>query len=199
MKEGRYMDKYQDRYLAHQKRKAELLKSSYGTPDFQTYSKEEQDTFFTVVKNRCSQRSFVSEEIDISNILYAIDRSPNSCDRKGVYPVVVSERKDKEILSGLLVGGVGWMHRADKIILLIADMDCYKNPAEKGFMPYLDAGALLTSAYLAAEVSNYGCCFVNPNIRDENKEFFMSRFGLKDNEILCGALAIGKYELKHTR
>jgi nitroreductase len=193
------MDQYQERYLAHQARKAEILKSTYGTPDFKTYSIDEQNDFFKIVENRCSQRAFISEETDIGNVLYAMNHSPNSCDRKGVYPVVVSERKDKEILSGLLVGGVGWIHRADKIILLIADMECYKNPAEQSFMPYLDAGAMLTSAYLAAEVSNLGCCFVNPNIRDENKVFFMSRFGLKDNEILCGALAIGKYELKHRR
>jgi nitroreductase len=195
--ENKETDIYQERYLKHQKRKAESLTSIYGKKDFKKYSKKEQDTFFEVLKNRCSQRSFTNEQIDETPILEAIKTAPSSCDRKGILVKVVSERNDKDLLSGLLVGGTGWIYRADKILLLIADMDCYKNPAERSNMPYLDAGVLIQTAYLTCEVMNYGCCFVNPNIREENKEFFNNRFGIKENQIFCGIVAIGKYNFKH--
>jgi hypothetical protein len=45
---------------------------------------------------------------------------------------------------------------------------------------------------------NLGCCFVNPNIRPENQEFFKQRFDIKNSQLFCGALAIGQYDLKHT-
>ena len=77
-------------------------------------------------------------------------------------------------------------------------MDCYKNPAERDFMPYLDAGVIIQTAYLTCEALNYGVCFVNPNIRPENQEFFKQRFGIKENQLFCGALALGKYDKKHT-
>jgi len=190
-------DPYQERYLAHQERKKEILESNYGSEDFKIYSKKEQEVIKSVIENRCSQRAFNKEEIDLDTIMWAIEKAPSSCDRKGVQAVPISERDDKDVLSGLLVGGVGWIQRANTILLLKADMDCYKSPAEKDFMPYLDAGVLIQTTYLTCEVMNTGCCFVNPNIRENNKEFFAERFGFRENELFCGALVIGKFNKKH--
>lgn len=189
-------DIYQERYLTHQLRKKELLANeSFGSYNFKIYNTEEQKSFFEVLRNRCSQRNFSEEPIDLNPILETIDLSPSSCGRKGI---LVRRVENKELLSGLLVGGVGWIQRAKEVLFLVADMDCYKNPVERDFMPYLDAGVIVQTAYLTCEVMNYGCCFVNPNIRPENKEFFKKSFDIKDNELFCGALAIGKYRLKHT-
>ena len=191
------MDIFQNRYLEHQQRKYNILSSNFGTEDFKKYNKVEKDTFFNILKNRCSQRTFNGEPIDIEPILEAIKTSPSSCGRQGLSVVLIEERDKKDLLSGLLVGGIGWINKADKILLLVADMDCYKNPAEKDFMPYLDAGVIIQTAYLSCEVLNYGCCFVNPNVRSENKEFFKQRFNIKENQLFCGAIIIGKYNKKH--
>lgn len=129
----------------------------------------------------------------MDELMKLADTAPSSCDRKGVKIEVIENRHDKEILSGLLVGGVGWIHRANKILLLFANLEAYKAPGEKTFMPYLDAGFQGMTVYMAAEALGLGCCFVNPNIRQENKRFFQTRFGGKD-KLFCGALAIGKYE-----
>lgn len=190
-------DIYQERYLAHQERKKQILASTFGTQDFKVYTKREKEAFFEVLKNRSSQRAFNREEIDLETIMWAIDQSPSSCDRKGVGVVPIQERDKKDLLSGLLVGGVGWVNRAHTVLLLVANMDAYKSPAEKDFMPYLDAGVVIQTTYLACEAMNYGCCFVNPNVRPENQEFFRERFELGENELFCGALAIGKYDKKH--
>ncbi len=180
-------DIYQERYMAHQKRKAESL---MGKPcKRSTYDKKQQKLFFEILKNRSSQRVFNNEPIDINPVLEALETAPSSCDRKAVSWRVIKERKDKEILSGLLVGGVGWIHRGT-IILLVADMTAYKSPAERDNMPYLDAGVLIQTAYLTAEAMNLGVCCVNPHIREENRKFFRDRF-LKDNELFCGAIILG--------
>lgn len=182
-------DIYQTRYLAHQKRKKDALTVTSGRKPV----KHDVKKIMTLFKSRRSQRVFNSEPITDEEIKYiedAMTTSPSSCGRGAVSMEVVSDRQDKEILSGLLVGGVGWVNRADKIILLWADMLAYKNPAEVAFMPYLDAGVYIMAGYLASEALNIGCCYVNPNIRDKNKQFFSERFG---NKLFCGALILGKY------
>jgi len=192
-------DGYQKRYLSHQKRKINSLLSNYGTTEFRRYNKNEQNVFFEILKTRSSQRCFNDEEVGMEPILKAIELSPSSCDRKGVLIKVLESREQKEILSGLLVGGVGWIYRANKILLLLANMNCYKNPIEQYNMPYLDAGVIIQTVYLTCESLNYGCCYVNPNIRQENIEFFKNSFSLSDNILFCGALAIGKYDKKHKK
>lgn len=167
-------DKYQQRYEAHQKKKRELL---------------------DLLNSRSSQRIFNGKEVEdwkVECLLEYMAKVPSSCGRQAVYGVVISDRTQKELLGALLVGGVGWIHRANKIILLFAAVQAYK---EQLFaMPYLDAGAVLATAYLTCEEIGIGCCFVNPNIREENKQIFYEKF--KNKDFFCGALAIGYYDKK---
>lgn len=190
------MDIYQKRYLEHQARKAKSLTSDYGVK-VKPHKRKETESFFKILESRSSQRVFNREELtaeELYHILKAIDLSPSSCSRKGVGVKIITERDDKDLLSGLLVGGVGWMNRGQVILLLEADMLAYKNPAERDTMPYLDAGVIIQTAYLSAEALNIGCCYVNPNVREKNQEFFKERFGI---EMFLGAIVLGKYDLKH--
>lgn len=190
-------DIFQARYEAHQKRKAEMFTSKYGTDKWHKYSKKEQETFDKVIKNRCSQRTFNREPVNINEILDLAKHRPSSCDRKAITMKVITSRDEKDLLSGLLVGGVGWCHRADKIILLLAENIAYKAGNEIEFMPYLDAGVLVQNVYLICESRNVGCCYINPNIRKENKELFIQRFQDTRNQTFCGALALGHFDLKN--
>ena len=164
------MDKFQKRYKHHQEKKKAMLSK--------------------VLTDRHSTRVFKEGEVDIKPILKMIEAAPSSCNRKAIEYSVIQERLDKELLNGLLVGGVGWIHRADKIVLLFANKLAYKAEGEINFMPYLDAGVIVQTAYLACEVNNIGCCYVNPNIRKENREFFNKRFNPQNN-IFCGAIIMG--------
>jgi len=171
-------DIHQKRYSKHQaKKKGQLIE---------------------ILQSRVSQRIFNNEPItgaEIMNITKAMAEVPNSCSRQSVYATVISDRIQKELLGGLLVGGVGWINRADKILLLFANGDAYKAPGEIKFMPYLDAGAVLMACYLICEDMNIGVCFANPNIRKQYKKYFTENFN-KGELIFCGALAIGKYDKK---
>lgn len=166
-------DKYQERYLAHQQRKKQVL--------------------MDIMEERHSNRRFSDKEVEqelIEELLSTKELAPSSCDRQAILPVVVKDRDAKSLLGGLLVGGVGWIHRAPTIILLFADLVAYKAGDEYKYMPYLDAGCVIQQFYLAATSMGLHCAYSNPNIREDNKKFFMERFG--DNNLLfCGAFAIG--------
>lgn len=171
-------DIYQNRYKNHQeKKKVQMIE---------------------IMKSRVSQRNYNGKEVEyaiIEQILKDAAMCPSSCNRQAVHCSIISDREDKEILGGLLVGGVGWVHRADKIILLFAGKEAYKAHGEIDFMPYLDAGVALYAIQLLGEEQGIGMAYVNPNIRERNKEYFNTLFN-KENDIYCGAIACGYYDKK---
>lgn len=165
------MDKYQERYLEHQKcKKGQLLK---------------------LLEKRHSDRIFTDKEIDgetLSKITENANFAPSSCNRRGVTIKIVSYRENKELLGGILVGGVGWIHRADRVFLLLGHGECYKEGLP--YMPYLDAGFLAYNVWLSCTELGIGCCYINPNVR-EQFQYILEKEFLDNNEIFCGALAVG--------
>lgn len=164
-------DVYQIRYLEHQARKAEVLRD---------------------LMQRChSDRVFAPDAVDgavLSRVVDAASTAPSSCNRQAVKVLEVRARDDKARLGGILVGGVGWIHRAPVVLLLHADPAAYKAPGEIDFMPYLDVGFVADRILLAAEAEGLKHCFVNPSIRQPDIEHFQKTFGI---ELLGGAVALG--------
>lgn len=165
------MDKHQTRYAAHQERKRDVL--------------------MKIIEERHSERRFSGDVVGggLEDVLRAADRAPSSCDRRGVEYRLVNDRDGKALLGGLLVGGVGWIHRAPLVVLFFANPDAYKAPREIEWNPYLDTGVMAGQMQLAAESVDLKTCFVNPNVRESNQEFFSNTFG---PGLFTGALAIGK-------
>lgn len=165
------IDRYQRAYLHHQAAKAEVLRE---------------------IMLRChSDRLFAPEGVAadvLARVVAAADTAPSSCDRHAVRVRVVRERDAKARLGGLLVGGVGWVHRAPAILLLHADPAAYKAPGELAFMPFLDTGFAADRMLLAAETEGLKHCFVNPAIREADREHFQKSFEI---ELLGGAVALG--------
>lgn len=165
------VDIYQERYLAHQARKKAVL--------------------IEIMKQRHSDRMFSDKDVPeklLDELIGASSLSPSSCDRRGVSITVIEDRDNKDLLGGLLVGGVGWVHRAKYILLIFADPKAYKAEAESSYMPFLDAGVMVQQLLLAATAEGLASCYVNPSVRDSNKDYFQKVFG---EEIFCGAIAIG--------
>lgn len=189
------MDIYQERYIKHQEDKKEQLASNYGE-DKPELSDAYRQYLLTLSEHRASQRNFNREPVTFEELSYIFEiagHSPSSCDRHATRIQVVQDRDTKQLLGGLLVGGAGWIHRADKILLLLGDENAYKEGLE--YMKYLDAGVMAMNIYNACEVLNVGCCFVNPNIRTEHSYIFRDIIP-EENLILCGAIAIGHFD-KH--
>lgn len=164
-------DTYQERYLAHQKRKKDVL--------------------VALINERHSNRLFSDDPLHpmiLDTLIESAQKCPSSCDRHGVKLSLVTDRDKKALLGGLLVGGVGWIHRAPAVILLIADPVAYKAGNEIEYMPYLDAGVIVGQLYLYATALDLHCAFANPNIREFNKAHFSEVFG---DGVFCGAFAVG--------
>lgn len=188
-------DVYQDRYISHQEKKKRQLMFSEGEEKKDLPKSFIQSTE-QLLKYRRSQRLFNNkpiEEKDLIKILDAATYAPNSCNRHGIKLKVVTDRTDKSLLNGILVGGVGWVYRADIVILFIADQEAYKSPNEKDFMHFCDVGFTAMNMWLTAESLNVGACYINPNIMPVNKSIFENRFG---KGIFCGALALGNYDVR---
>lgn len=174
-------DPYQDRYLLHQ---------LHG----------KKDELIALMKERHSNRRFntdmtVSKEI-IEELLESTKHCPSSCDRHGVRIRIIKERNDKDLLDGLLVGGTGWVYRAPVVFLLFADAKAYKADGgrELHYNSYLDAGVMVQQLSLVATFNKLHCAFINPNIRDENKDYFVKRFAPKSFDqggLFCGAFVFG--------
>jgi len=162
---------YQDRYLAHQARKRDVL--------------------IELMRERHSDRMFSDEPVPpdvVADVVAAKDWCPSSCDRQAIRVRIVTERDEKELLGGILVGGVGWIHRAPVVALLFAEPAAYKAGDEIRYMPFLDAGIVIQQLYLAATAHDLACAYANPNIRDRNRDHFATQFG---GDIYCGAFAFG--------
>lgn len=164
-------DIYQERYTAHQARKAQVLHE--------------------IMMERHSDRVFDNRPVDrfeLDEMMGCIQLCPTSCDRKATNAILVTDRDEKALLSGILVGGTGWIHRAPAIILIFADPIAYKAGNEIEFMPYLDGGIAIQQLYLKATSLGLKGCYCNPNIRKMNKIHFANNFG---SGIFCGAYAFG--------
>lgn len=165
------LDPYQERYLAHQARKKSVL--------------------IEIIRERHSERMFAERPVPgdvLEEILETRRLCPSSCDRQGIDVRIVTERDRLALLGGLLVGGVGWIHRAPVVVLLFGDRAAYKAGDESAYMPYIDAGVVVQQLYLAATAEGLSCAYVNPNIREPNRGHFAATFG---DGIFCGAFVLG--------
>lgn len=187
-------DVYQERYLRHQERKRALIERGEivvgGLP-----TKYRGKEFWTILQGRRSIRKFNGKGVNewqLRNITLAAEAAPSSCNRKAVSIKFVCN----PAIEDLLVGARGWGKSVDVWCLLFADMSAYKSPAEKDFMPYLDAGHTAQNIQLACECMGLGACFVNPNCHDA--EQFNALFN-PQGLLFTGAVAIGNYEFKPRR
>lgn len=190
-------DLYQTRYEAHQLKKKDQLAYSKGE-SYESLPTELLESFESIIKARRTQRVFNSSTIEsslVERMMHHVSLCPSSCNRQAISIKVIGDRHKKELLSGLLVGGVGWCHRANVILLIFADQQAYKAPGEINFMPYLDAGVIIHQLYLSGAALNIGTGYVNPNIREENKKYFNENFN-QNEYIYCGAMALGNYDAK---
>lgn len=186
-------DEFQDRYLEHQERKKMQLQNLKGK--LQTIRPEADfEIFLDILYERRSIRKFNDRKVSALEMKFidkAVVETPSSCNRQAVYIKEVSP----EAAEQFLVGGKGWADKADKVILIFANKDAYKSPNEKDFMPYLDGGHVGQSIYLMCEALGVGACFVNPNIREGNKEEFNKLFN-PNGDYFCGSFALGHYDKK---
>lgn len=183
-------------YLEHQGRKLSQIAPLKRNPVPQ------KRDFVSVLEERRSERVFISRRVEsdlIDLLLRHAVHAPSSCNRQAISVRVIREDIQKRDLDNYLVGGKGWLGDAPVILLLYADMVAYKSPDERPYMPYLDAGVMAATLMLAAKYLGLGTCYVNPNIREQNRGPFNVIFTPRDSLLFCGAVALGYYNVKAER
>lgn len=153
-----------------------------------------------IMKQRHSNRIFDQKEVPqelINELAEACKYTPSSCDRRAVRLKLITDRDDKALLNGLLVGGVGFVYRVPAIFLLFGDKDSYKagDPAgsEVNYNLPLDAGIIVNQLWLTAISKGLHATFVNPQVRERNKDHFYQNFKPRgwDNPEFMGAFCFG--------
>ena len=162
------IDDYQRRYEEHRKRKAEGIVQG---------------------PQRRSVRVFTCREIrkeSLDWILESARQAPQSCNRQALTLKVARGAQ----VHNILAGGEGWLGAAPLVMLVFADLVAYKSPIEVDFMPWLDAGVILTTIAYAAHTAGLGACIVNPHICPESRKAFAAAFN-PEGRLFCGAVALG--------
>jgi nitroreductase len=176
------LDDFQARYIAHQ-----------------THPGGKRDELIELVKERHSNRRFDDKQVEsevLSKLLDALRHCPNSCDRFGVRAKIIQSRDEKELLGGMAIGGVAWIHRAPTVIMFFANPEAYKggdNGDEVEYNSFLDCGVMAQTAMLVATSLGLHTAFVNPQVRKHNREYFYKMFKPQtwDKAIFTGCVAIG--------
>ena len=169
-------DDYQRRYEEHRKRKAETI-AMEPKPLTQ---RNPQRRSIRVFENK----PIPKEALDW--ILESARYAPQSCNRQALTLKVAEGTK----VGNLVAGGEGWLGATPLVVLLFADLAAYKSPIEVGFMPWLDAGVMLTTIAYAAHTADLGACIVNPHIRPPYRDAFAAAFN-PEGRLFCGAVALG--------
>lgn len=183
-------DVYQQRYLDHIARKRNSLEP--GLRELR------EPSFWDVLRSRRSQRTFLRLPIErdaLERIYQAVRLAPSSCNRQAILVKEVTAYPDLVEIENLLVGGEGWLSGAPVVLLLFADNRAYKSPVETHYMPWLDAGFVAESVYLAAEALGIGCCYVNPHIKGKDVALVDERYNPRRLRF-CGAIALGYYDVR---
>lgn len=171
----------QERYLMHQ-------------------GKNKAGELAAIMKDRHSNRIFDTKEVPqelIKELAYNCKYTPSSCDRRAIRLKLITDRDEKALLNGLLVGGVGFLYRVPAVFLLFGDRDSYKagDPpgSEVNYNMPLDSGVIVNQLWLSAISKGLHATYVNPQIRERNKEYFYKNFSPKGwkNPEFMGAFCFG--------
>jgi len=171
-------------------------KSNSDKEEYHSESIEEVDK---VIKNRRSVRGSWEreplQEEDFRELVEIARWSPSACNRQSWDFMLTN---DKEKIKLLANQRGKWIENAPSCILVSVDLNAYKK-VERNYTPYLDAGSVIQTLLLKAEVMGYGACWVNfgeLEVDDEARQDINDLFSLPSEQKIVSIIPIGKYKKK---
>lgn len=151
------------------------------------------DNFKDFAHSRHSVRWYSDEKIPEESLINAIQlaqTAPSACNRQEIKVyVITSEGKKGEILK-LHRGHTGWGHRADKILLITADMGFWK--CENRTSAFLDAGIFTMNMLYALHYYGICACTLNAHLSVKKQKKLRNIVGYSESEIPAVFISIGK-------
>ena len=184
-----------------QKRIDDLLNNSqikYTTQQLRytknNYFENVNSSFDLFSNSRHSLRDFNEQtQIKIENFEKAIvlsQNAPSTCNRQSVrLHLIANKELIREILS-LQNGNRGFGNRADKLIIVTSDLQCWGGPNER-FGPFLDAGIYTMNLLYSLHFSKIGAIALNWYSSIENDVKLRSLAFIPDNEVIAVIIACG--------
>ncbi|MFW5895699.1 MAG: nitroreductase family protein [archaeon] len=162
------------------------------------HSLENLEEIDKIIRNRRSIRSYTDEPIsedDFEKLIDVAKWAPSACNRQ---PWNFILTKDKEKIKLLAEERGKWIEKAPSCIIVTIDFDAYGD-IEKKYTPYLDAGSVIQTLLLKAEVMGYGACWVNfgeIEVDEDARKEINEAFSLPNGYKIVTIIPIGKYEDK---
>lgn len=175
----------------------ELLK--YKSIDTKKCYEITRDLFFSDSKDflefahqRHSVRWYSDEPIDKAKLIKAIQlaqTAPSACNRQSTKVYVVdSEEKKQEVLK-LQTGNRGFGDRADKILLLTADMRCWAMKERSS--AYLDTGIFAMNLLYSLQYYHICACTLNAHLSKQRRDSLRNIVGYSQAEMPVVFILIG--------
>lgn len=159
------------------------------------YFKNANSAFDVFSQTRHSLRDFnENETIDISiidKVIALSQNAPSTCNRQSVRIHVIS---NLELLKKVLLlqnGNRGFGHRANKLIIVTADLQSWEGPKES-HGPYFDAGLYTMNLLYSLHYNKIGACALNWFASIENDNKLRVLLNIPDNEVISVIIACGQ-------
>ena len=157
------------------------------------YFKRTKD-FYEYAHQRRSLRWFADEEVEMKDILKAIDlamTAPSACNRQSTRVKVVSNKEVlNEICSNYHNGSRGFGNKADKWLLVTSEQGAWAH--DQSSSAYVDAGIFTMNLLYALHYYGIIACTLNVNLNVKQKEGLRKLIGYSESEIPVLFIAIGK-------
>lgn len=161
----------------------ETTKSEYFVPT---------DNFKDFAHSRHSVRWYSEETIPEETVIDAIElakTAPSACNRQGIKIYVIQKEEKKKNVLNLQRGNSGWGHKADKILLITADMGYWK--CDNRTAAFLDAGIFAMNLLYALHYYKICACTMNAILSNKEQKKLRNIVGYSKSEIPAVFISIG--------
>lgn len=149
------------------------------------------DNFKDFAHSRHSVRWYSDEKVPdelIINAIHLAQTAPSACNRQDIKVYVIAAEKKNEVLT-LQSGHAGWGHKADKILLITADMGFWK--CENRTSAFLDAGIFTMNLLYALHYYKICACTLNAHLSIKKQKKLRNFVGYSESEIPAVFVSIG--------
>ena len=149
-------------------------------------------TFYEFAHQRHTVRWYSESEIDRDVLIKAIDlatTAPSACNKQSVKVYVIEKPDLKRDVLNIQTGNRGWGHRANKLLLLTSDMNCWNFQFRTS--AFLDGGIFTQNLLYSLHYYKIAACTMNAELSPKAIEKLRRIIGFKESEIPIDFIAIG--------
>jgi len=150
------------------------------------------DNFKDFAHSRHSVRWYSDEHISDESLINAVhlaQTAPSACNRQGIRVYIITSQDKKEEVLKLQNGNRGFGHRADRLLLITADMGYWK--CDQKTSAFLDAGIFTMNLLYALHYYKICACTLNAHLTIKKRKNLKRIVGYSASEIPVVFIAIG--------